>query len=112
MVTDDRIRRIVDVKFYLHVQTNSVVSVVMFEHCLLALLQNAVYKDDKVIAQPPLLPLSSAHIDRHGAYLMDTGSQMYLWLGAAISDQFCHDVIGVPNFQAVTDGKVSFRLLL
>jgi protein transport protein SEC24 len=67
--------------------------------------KNAIYKDDKVIMQPPLLPLSSAHIDRHGAYLMDTGSHMYLWLGAAISDQFCHDVLGVPSFQEVTDGK-------
>ena len=75
-------------------------------------LQNAIYKDDKVIVQPPLLPLSSAHIDRHGAYLMDTGSHMYLWLGAAISDQFCHDVLGVPSFQAVTDGKVGQHLNL
>lgn len=73
--------------------------------------KNAIYKDDKVIVQPPLLPLSSAHIDRHGAYLMDTGSHMYLWLGAAISDQFCHDVLGVPSFQAVTDGKTDISEL-
>jgi protein transport protein SEC24 len=65
--------------------------------------KNAIHRDDKTIPQPPILPLSSAHIDRHGAYLMDTGIQMYLWIGAAISDQFCNDVLGVSGFPMVPE---------
>jgi protein transport protein SEC24 len=65
--------------------------------------KNAINRDDRVIPQPPLLPLSSAHIDRHGAYLMDTGSYMYLWLGAAISDQFCQEVLNCQCFQKVPE---------
>jgi len=60
-----------------------------------------------VIAQPPRLPLSAGHIDRHGAYVMDTGDHQYLWIGAAISDQFCNDIFDVPSFQAIVDGIVS-----
>jgi len=62
-----------------------------------------------VIANPPCLPLSSAHIDRHGAYLMDTGSYMYLWIGAAISDQFCLQVLDCASYQSMPETMV--RLL-
>jgi len=65
--------------------------------------KNAINRDDRVIPQPTLLPLSCGHVDRHGAYLMDTGSLMLLWLGAAISDQFCQDVLGYQNYQQVPD---------
>ena len=60
-----------------------------------------------MVPQPPRLQLSSANIDRHGAYLMDTGSHMYLWLGAAISDRFCADVFEQPNFKSIQDNMVS-----
>ena len=69
-------------------------------------VQNCLSKGDLVVPQPPLLQLSSANIDRHGAYLMDTGSHMYLWLGAAVSDKFCEDVFEQPNFKSIQDGMV------
>jgi len=71
--------------------------------------QDAICQEDKVIANPPCLPLSSAHVDRHGAYLMDTGSYMYLWIGAAISDQFCLQVLNCASYQSMPETMV--RLL-
>ena len=65
--------------------------------------KRAVLKDDVSVPQPPLLQLSSANIDRHGVYLLDTGSRMMLWVGAAISDHFCQEIFDVPNFASVPD---------
>ena len=59
-----------------------------------------------MIANPPRLPLSSAHIDRHGAYLMDTGNYLYLWIGAAISDQFCLQVLNCASYQSMPETMV------
>ncbi|KAK3591332.1 hypothetical protein CHS0354_028438 [Potamilus streckersoni] len=56
------------------------------------------------VPSPPLIHLSSANIDRNGAYLMDTGSAMYLYIGSAISEQFCKDVLDKPNFMSIEDG--------
>jgi len=78
--------------------------------CLCA--QNAISQDDKVIANPPRLPLSSAHVDRHGAYLMDTGSHMYLWIGAAIADQFCLQVFDCASYQSMPETMVHFSCIL
>ena len=43
---------------------------------------------------------------------MDRGCVMYLWIGAAISDQFCQEVFEVANFQAIPDGSVCQYLRL
>lgn len=68
--------------------------------------QNAINKNDITIPQPGLLHLSAANIDRHGAYLLDTGSRLFLWIGAAVSDLFCQEIFDVPNFSAIQDGQV------
>ena len=51
---------------------------------------------------PPILPLSAEHIDRHGMYVMDAGTALYLWVGRAISDSLCQqvrlDTVMVPPF--------------
>lgn len=52
----------------------------------------------------PLLQLSSAHIDRNGAYLLDTGDNMYIYIGSAINEKFLQDVLDVPNFQSIVEG--------
>lgn len=54
----------------------------------------------------PLLQLSSANIDRNGAYLLDTGDTMYLYMGSAINPQFCLDVLDRPHFAAVQEGGI------
>lgn len=63
--------------------------------------QNSLNEDDIVVPQPPLLQLSSEKIDRHGAYLLDTLDHMYIYIGKAISDTFCINVLGVANFNAI-----------
>ena len=73
--------------------------------------QDAICQEDRVIPNPPCLPLSSAHVDRHGAYLMDTGSHMYLWIGAAISDQFCLQVLDCPSYQSMQETMVLCALI-
>ncbi|XP_067136282.1 protein transport protein Sec24A [Centruroides vittatus] len=63
--------------------------------------KNALNEDGVLIPQPPLLQLSSEKIDRHGAYLLDTLDHMYIYVGRAISDLFCINVLGVANFNAI-----------
>lgn len=64
-----------------------------------------------MIPQPPQIQLCSGNLDRHGVYLMDACTYMYLWVGAAVSDQFCRDVLEVPNFAAIHDGAVSIVVI-
>ncbi|KAL3877465.1 hypothetical protein ACJMK2_035167 [Sinanodonta woodiana] len=61
-------------------------------------------KGSEEVPSLPLIHLSSANIDRNGAYLMDTGSAMYLYVGSAVSEQFCKDVLDKPNFMSIEDG--------
>ncbi|XP_052264900.1 protein transport protein Sec24A-like isoform X2 [Dreissena polymorpha] len=57
-------------------------------------------------ADLPLLQLCSANVDRQGAYLLDTGDIMYLYVGSAINEQFCKDILDVPNFAAIREGGI------
>ncbi|XP_064595688.1 protein transport protein Sec24A-like isoform X2 [Liolophura sinensis] len=66
--------------------------------------ENGLNLKEGVIAQPPHLQLSSANLDKHGAFLMDTGDDMYLLVGSAISDQFCQQVFDKPNFMSLENG--------
>ncbi|XP_050390937.1 protein transport protein Sec24A isoform X2 [Patella vulgata] len=52
---------------------------------------------------PPLIQLSSANIDRHGVYLMDTGDCVYMIVGGSVSDQFCQNVLDKPNFMSIPE---------
>lgn len=72
--------------------------------------QTTMTRAGLVIPKPPLLQLSSANIDRHGAYLMDVGNDLYLMVGGAISDQFCQDILDKPNFMSIPEGMVSVWL--
>ncbi|XP_045213802.2 protein transport protein Sec24A-like isoform X2 [Mercenaria mercenaria] len=55
----------------------------------------------------PLLQLSSANIDRNGAYLLDTGDTIYLYLGSAVNPQFCQDVLDRPHFASIQEGGIT-----
>ncbi|BFZ17692.1 hypothetical protein BsWGS_20731 [Bradybaena similaris] len=52
----------------------------------------------------PLLPLSSASVNRSGLYLLDTGEAMYLLVGNEVGNQMCQDVFGKPDFLSLLDG--------
>ncbi|CAI9716328.1 transport Sec24A-like isoform X1 [Octopus vulgaris] len=55
----------------------------------------------------PVLQLSAANLDRHGAYLLDVVDSMILFIGGAISDRFCQDVFDKPDFSSLCDGLTS-----
>lgn len=69
-------------------------------------LQGAINKDDMLIPQPPRTQLSSANIDRHGVYLMDTGEYLYLYVGRAANDQLIHDIFNVPTVASLPETMV------
>lgn len=51
--------------------------------------------------QPGRLHLSAEYIDRNGAYLLDAGCVIYVYIRGGISPQWVNDVIGVPSFAAI-----------
>uniref|UniRef100_A0A915L664 Protein transport protein Sec24B n=1 Tax=Romanomermis culicivorax TaxID=13658 RepID=A0A915L664_ROMCU len=51
----------------------------------------------------PLLSLSYERIDRHGVYLMDTGDYLFIFVGQAVSEQFCQNVFNVQCFGALRE---------
>ena len=63
-------------------------------------------KNNTEVPQAPLLHLSSANIDRDGVYLLDAFDYMYFYVGSAVSDKFCEDVLEVPNFMSIPEGMV------
>ncbi|XP_054245426.1 protein transport protein Sec24A [Indicator indicator] len=57
--------------------------------------------NDRTIPQPPLLQLSVEKLSRDGAYLMDAGSVMFLWIGKNCGQSFISQVLGVPNYGSI-----------
>ncbi|XP_062976825.1 protein transport protein Sec24A isoform X2 [Elgaria multicarinata webbii] len=57
--------------------------------------------NDRTIPQPPILQLSVEKINRDGAYLMDAGSVMFLWVGKNCGLNFINHVLGVPNYASI-----------
>ncbi|MBN3302571.1 SC24A protein, partial [Amia calva] len=64
-------------------------------------LKGALNISDKTIPQPALLQLSVEKLSREGAFLMDAGLVMYLWIGKNCSPSFITQVLGVPNYTAI-----------
>jgi protein transport protein SEC24 len=56
---------------------------------------------------PPALNLTSEKLERYGAYLLENGQDMILWLGKDCVPQLCMDLLGAPNIDAVKTGMVS-----
>uniref|UniRef100_A0A671LDN0 Protein transport protein Sec24B-like n=1 Tax=Sinocyclocheilus anshuiensis TaxID=1608454 RepID=A0A671LDN0_9TELE len=54
-----------------------------------------------VIPQPHLLQLTAEKLTREGAFLMDCGSVMFLWLGKCCNETFIRDVLGYPNYASL-----------
>jgi len=56
---------------------------------------------DGSVALPPLLNLSSEKLDRAGAFLLEDGQSLYLWVGKQIHPGFLAEVFGVPALEAL-----------
>jgi protein transport protein SEC24 len=55
---------------------------------------------------PPLLPLSSERLERHGLFLIEDGQTMFLWVGRDAVPQLIMDVFELPNYETLRGGKV------
>ncbi|XP_027027583.2 protein transport protein Sec24B isoform X3 [Tachysurus fulvidraco] len=63
--------------------------------------QGALQLNERVIPQPPLLQLSAEKLTREGAFLLDCGSVMYLWLGRSCNVLFIRDVLGCNDYTSI-----------
>ncbi|XP_041742427.1 protein transport protein Sec24A isoform X3 [Coregonus clupeaformis] len=57
---------------------------------------------ERTIPQPRVQQLSVEKLSREGAFLMDAGSVIYLWIGRNCNPNFLTQVLGVPNYTALS----------
>lgn len=65
--------------------------------------EGALNINDRTIPQPRILQLSVEKLSRDGAFLMDVGAVMYLWIGRNCNPAFLSQVLGVPSYAAVPE---------
>ncbi|XP_015191713.1 PREDICTED: protein transport protein Sec24A isoform X2 [Polistes dominula] len=65
--------------------------------------KNSVDIDGKVCPQPPRLHLSAEKIDSRGAFLMDAGDKILIYVGKNVHPMFCCNVLGVSAFSAIPE---------
>lgn len=58
------------------------------------------------LAMPPLLYLSSEKLERHGVYLLDVGTDLFLWFGKNASPDICKALFNV-DYHSLPIGKVN-----
>ncbi|RIB11003.1 protein transport protein SEC24 [Gigaspora rosea] len=68
------------------------------------------YGPDGIIMPPPL-NLSSEKLERHGAYLLEDGQNIFIWLGRQVVPQLCMDLLNVRSYEEVHSGKVTLLQL-
>ncbi|XP_028816465.1 protein transport protein Sec24B isoform X2 [Denticeps clupeoides] len=59
----------------------------------------ALHHNETVV--PPRLQLSAEKLTRDGAFLLDCGSMLYLWVGTCCNEAFIRDVLGFPNHASI-----------
>ncbi|KAI9561908.1 hypothetical protein GHT06_012870 [Daphnia sinensis] len=64
---------------------------------------SACHQGEMVIPQPPRLHLSAEMVDSSGAYLLDTGDVIYLYVGRNVHPAFIENVLGSSNFQSLPE---------
>ncbi|CAL4072677.1 unnamed protein product [Meganyctiphanes norvegica] len=63
--------------------------------------RGAITVDDQVIPQPGCLHLSAERLDRNGAYLMDTGGKIFIYVRSRVSPEWVSSTLGVPSYEAI-----------
>ncbi|OXB76796.1 UNVERIFIED_CONTAM: hypothetical protein H355_016277 [Colinus virginianus] len=63
--------------------------------------ESTIHVNDRVVPQPPLQKLSAEKLTREGAFLMDCGSNFYIWIGKNCDNSFIKDVLGCPNYASI-----------
>ncbi|KAJ3118535.1 COPII subunit [Phlyctochytrium bullatum] len=62
-------------------------------------------ENDKIVL-PPLLNLSSEKLERHGLFLLDNGTEIFIWVGRNIAPELCQMVFDKPSYDVIPVGKV------
>ncbi|XP_069573330.1 protein transport protein Sec24A isoform X1 [Brachyistius frenatus] len=65
--------------------------------------EGALNINERTIPQPAVHQLTVEKLCREGAFLMDCGTVMYLWIGRNCHPNFLTQVLGVPNYAAVPE---------
>ncbi|KAM8939765.1 protein transport protein Sec24B [Pelodytes ibericus] len=63
--------------------------------------ESAILVNDWAIPQPCLQSLSAEKLSREGAFLMNSGSSLYLWVGRNCDTNFLKDVLGFLNYASI-----------
>lgn len=63
--------------------------------------------EDKMVAQPARLSLSSEHLDSRGAFLIDTPDVIYLLIGKNVSTEFLITIFDVRDVKQINKDLVS-----
>jgi protein transport protein SEC24 len=61
---------------------------------------HAIHKPDET-GMPDNMRTSYERLKDTGAYLLDDGACMFLWIGKNISSQWLYAVLGATNFQTI-----------
>lgn len=68
--------------------------------------RNVKEVDGKMCPQPPRLRLSAEKLESQGAFLLDSGDRILIYVGKNIHPSFCNNVFGVPSFSAIPEEMV------
>jgi hypothetical protein len=55
---------------------------------------------------PPVLPLTSERMERHGLFMIEDGQTIFLWVGRDAVPQLIMDVFNLPSYEVLRGGKV------
>ncbi|XP_047005169.1 protein transport protein Sec24A [Schistocerca americana] len=65
--------------------------------------QGIPQENGEIIPQPPRLHLSAEKLDFRGAFLMDTGDHMIIYVGRNVAPEFCINALGVQSFSMIPE---------
>ena len=72
------------------------------------LLQSQIIRDgEEELYVPERVQLSFRYVDSPGAYVLDTGEYIYIYIGKAICDYFVQNVFNVQTFSALPCDSVN-----
>ena len=64
------------------------------------------------IEYPPFVRVSCERLDANGAYIVENGQQMIMWLSRGIPSSFLEDIFGVSNLSEVDIQQVYILLFI
>lgn len=74
--------------------------------------QNGKEIDGRLCPQPQRLHLTAEKLDFRGAFLLDAGDKIYIYIGKNIDPLFCTNVLGVSCYSAIPEEMVIINYYL